>query len=52
MGTMAGALAVAAVDVLDNDDSITGLGAEVSVDTDQFPPEQIHTIIREEQEML
>ena len=50
-GALASGLAVAAVDTVDNDDNITGVGAEVSVDADQFPPEQIHTIIREKQEL-
>lgn len=51
-GALASGLAVAAVDAVDNDNSVTGIGAEVSVDADQFPPEQIHTIIREKQETL
>ena len=51
-GALASGLAVAAVDAVDNDDSVTGLGAEVSVDANQFPPEQIYTIIREKQETL
>jgi hypothetical protein len=50
-GALASGLAVAAVDAVDNDNNITGVGAEVSVDADQFPPEQIHTIIREKQEL-
>ena len=51
-GAPASGLAVATVDAVDNDNSVTSLGAEVSVDADQFPPEQIHTITREKQETL
>lgn len=49
-GAIASGLAVAAVDSVDNDDNIMGLGAEVSVDADQFPPEQVQTLIREKQD--
>ncbi|MBB6053516.1 Blp family class II bacteriocin [Armatimonas rosea] len=49
-GAIASGLAVAAVDSVDNDDNITGLGAEVSVDADQFPPEPVQDLIREKQD--
>lgn len=49
-GAIASGLAVAAVDSVDNDDNITGLGAEVSVDADEFPTDQVETILREKQE--
>ena len=47
-GALASGLAVAAVDSVDNDDNITGIGAEVAVDGDEFPPEQVNTIIRQQ----
>ena len=40
-GAIASGLAVAVVDSVDNDDNITGLGAEVSVDADSPPLEQV-----------
>ena len=49
-GALASGLAVAAVDTVDNDDNITGIGAEVHVDPQQNPPEEIKTIIREKQQ--
>ncbi|MCX6366992.1 MAG: hypothetical protein NTX57_09825 [Armatimonadetes bacterium] len=48
-GALASGLAVAAVDSVDNDDNITGIGSEVSIDTDEVPTEEINTIIHEKQ---
>lgn len=38
-GAIVSGLAIAAVDSVDNDDNITGIGAEVSVDADELPVE-------------
>ena len=50
VGAIASGLAVAAVDMVDNDDNITGIGAEVAIDPQQQPPEEVNTIIREKQQ--
>lgn len=48
-GALASGLAVAAVDSVDNDDNITGIGAEVSIDTDEVPTTEIKAIVRAKQ---
>ena len=47
-GALASGLAVAAVDSVDNDDNITGIGAEVSTDPDATLPEHVNERIRAE----
>ena len=48
-GALASGLAVAAVDTVDNDDNITGIGAEVSIDTDEVPTQEVEEIVGEKQ---
>ncbi len=52
VGAIASGLAVAVVDTVDNDDNITGVGAEVHIDPEQLPSEEINAIIREQQQYL
>ena len=49
-GAIASGLVVAAVDTVDNDDNITGVGAEIHIDPEQLPSEEINAIIREQQQ--
>ena len=46
-GAIASALAVGAVDSVDNDDNITGIGPEISIDDQEIPTPQMDSIIRE-----
>ncbi len=49
-GALASGLAVAAVDSVDNDDNITGIGAEVSIDSDEHSNKEIDAIVRAKQD--
>lgn len=48
LGATASGLAVAAVDSVDNDDNVTGLGAEVRVDPTETLPPGVNERVREE----
>ncbi len=46
LGGAASGLAVAAVDTVDNDDNVTGVGAEVTIDPNETLPEGVNERIR------
>ena len=48
-GAIASGLAVAAVDSVDNDSNITGIGAEVTIDPAENLPDHVNEVIREEE---
>ena len=52
LGAVASGLAVAAVDTVDNDSNITGLGAEVRLDPAETLPPGVNERIREERTEL
>jgi phage tail tape-measure protein len=45
-GAVSSGLAVAVVDSVDNDDNVTGVGAEVTIDPDETLPEGVNERIR------
>lgn len=48
LGAAASGLAVAAVDSVDNDDNITGIGAEVAIDPEATLPDNVNEMVRTE----
>ena len=50
-GGAASGLAVAAVDAVDNDDNVTGIGAEAAIDEDELLPERLEQRLREEERL-